>query len=136
LRRYSWEAVIFELNKDVQMMLSRVYAITDKELVRIPALKIVPCSSYVCHLNSKQVDTSSPNISSEVLQSIKHFQLDCSDTRFGVYLYTSKPKYTSYMRVFQITRQTKIPNADKKKVISMKNLAKLVKFTMKIENAR
>jgi hypothetical protein len=73
MRRYSWEVVIFELNKDVQMMLSPVYEIIDQKLSLIPALSVVPCTSYVCHLNSRQIEASNSIISTEWFQSIQNF---------------------------------------------------------------
>jgi hypothetical protein len=73
-KRYSWEVVFFDLNKNIEMCLSPIYEFDNGKFVRKPSMMFLPCTSYICHINTKQVNPEQEIISPEVLESINFFK--------------------------------------------------------------
>jgi hypothetical protein len=76
LRRYTWKAVIFELNKNVEVFLSPTYELTNRKFqyqFSYPAMIIFLCNLYVCHINMKTIEPSKEEISREILKLVRNF---------------------------------------------------------------
>jgi hypothetical protein len=76
LRRYTWKAVIFELNKNVEVFLSPTYELTNEKFqyqFSYPAMIIFPCNLYVCHINMKTIEPSKEEIFREILKLVRNF---------------------------------------------------------------